>query len=44
MIGKTNHLRCLLYVLFLTWPVQAQYGGGSGTAADPYLIYTAKKV
>jgi len=28
-------------VLFLTWPVQAKYGGGSGTAEDPYLINTA---
>jgi hypothetical protein len=27
-----------------TLPVRAQYGGGSGTAGDPYLIYTAEQM
>jgi len=44
MNGKTNYLRCLLCVLFLTLPVYSQYGGGSGTAEDPYLIYTAEQM
>jgi len=34
----------LLCVLFLTWPAYAQYGVGSGTAEDPYLIYTAEQM
>ncbi|MGB2863983.1 MAG: GLUG motif-containing protein [Sedimentisphaerales bacterium] len=44
MRGKANHLIWLLCVLFLTRPVRAQYGGGSGTAEDPYLIYTAEQM
>jgi hypothetical protein len=44
MKGKTNYKRLLLCVLFLSWPAQAQYGGGSGTAEDPYLIYTAEQM
>ena len=44
MRGKANHLRWLLCVLFLTLPVHAQYGGGGGTAEDPYLIYTAEQM
>ncbi|NVM56650.1 MAG: peptidase A26, partial [Desulfobacterales bacterium] len=44
MRGKANLVRCLLCVLFLTWPVQAKYGGGSGTAEDPYLINTAEQM
>ena len=44
MRGKANHLRWLLCVLFLTWPVRAQYSGGSGTTEDPYLIYTAEQM
>jgi len=44
MRGKTNLVRWLLCVLFLTWPAQAQYGGGSGTAEDPYLIDTAEQM
>jgi hypothetical protein len=43
MKGKINHLK-LLCVLFLTLPAYAQYGGGSGTADDPYLIYTAEQM
>jgi hypothetical protein len=44
MRGKSNHTRWLLCVLFLTLPVRAQYGGGSGTAEDPYLISTAEQM
>jgi hypothetical protein len=44
MRGKANHLKWMLYVLFLTLPAYAQYGGGSGTADDPYLIYTAEQM
>ena len=44
MREKTNYVRWLLFVLFLTSPAQAQYGGGSGTAEDPYLIYTAEQM
>jgi hypothetical protein len=40
MRGKANLASRLLCVLFLTIPAQAQYGGGDGTAANPYLIYT----
>lgn len=31
-------------VCFLGSPVQAKYGGGSGTLEDPYLIYTAEQM
>ena len=41
---KANYTRWLLCVLFLTCPVWAQYGGGSGTAENPYLIYTAEQM
>ncbi|MHC4439608.1 MAG: GLUG motif-containing protein [Planctomycetota bacterium] len=44
MRGKANYFRWLLCVLFLTWPVRAQYGGGSGTAEDPYLISSAEQM
>ena len=44
MRGKANLVKGLLCVLFLTWPVQAKYGGGSGTAEDPYLINTAEQM
>ena len=30
--------------MFLTCPVRAQYGGGSGTVEDPYLINTAEQM
>ena len=29
---------------FHAFPAQAQYGGGSGTPSDPYLIYTATQM
>jgi len=41
---KANYIRWLLCVLFLTLPAYAQYGGGTGTAEDPYLIYTAEQM
>jgi hypothetical protein len=44
MKEKMNYVRWLLCVLFLTCPVRAQYSGGSGTAKDPYLIYTAEQM
>ena len=44
MKEKTNYVRWLLFVLFLICPAQAQYGDGSGTAEDPYLIYTAEQM
>jgi hypothetical protein len=37
----TIPLLVLLAVCFLVLPAQAKYGGGSGTAEDPYLIYDA---
>ena len=34
-----------LAMLYFSIPAaQAQYGGGSGTAEDPYLIYTAEQL
>ena len=44
MRGKANLVKGLLCVLFLTWPVQAKYWGGSGEPNDPYLIYTAEQM
>ncbi|MBN2594017.1 MAG: hypothetical protein JXA81_10955, partial [Sedimentisphaerales bacterium] len=41
---QTTYIKWLLCVLFLTLPAYAQYGGGSGTAEDPYLIYTAEQM
>ncbi len=34
----------LIVVCVIRFPAQAQYGGGSGTAEDPYLIYTAEQM
>jgi len=44
MKGKANYEGLLLCVLFLTLPALAQYGGGSGTSEEPYLIYTAEQM
>jgi hypothetical protein len=44
MREKANLGKLLLCVLFLTWPVQAKYGGGNGTGDDPYLISTAEQM
>jgi len=34
----------LIAVCLVSFPAQAQYGGGSGTAEEPYLIYTAEQM
>ncbi|MFB0553711.1 MAG: GLUG motif-containing protein [Phycisphaerae bacterium] len=34
----------LVILYFYSMPAQAQYGGGSGRAEDPYLIYTAEQM
>lgn len=44
MRRKTNYIKWLLCLLFLSSPVRGQYGGGNGTAEDPYLIYTAEQM
>jgi len=46
--GKYNQHGILLFILFALLffcsPAQAQYGGGSGTENDPYLIRTAEQM
>ena len=44
MRRNANYKGLLLCVLFLALPTRAQYGGGSGTAEEPYLIYTAEQM
>ena len=34
----------LIVVCLLSFAAQAQYGGGSGTAEDPYQIWTAEQM
>ena len=34
----------LVMLYFSGLPAQAEYGGGSGVARDPYLIYTAEQM
>jgi len=34
----------LIIICSFSFPAQAQYGGGSGTAENPYLIYTAEQM
>jgi hypothetical protein len=34
----------LIVVCLVSFPAQAQYGGGSGRPDDPYLIYTAEQM
>ncbi len=34
----------LVMLYFFGLPAQTQYGGGSGTAGYPYLIYTAEQM
>ena len=43
---RPRGLACMAVVVFLIacTPAQAQYGGGSGTAAHPYLIRTADQM
>ena len=41
---RTMLFLILLALCFFCLPVQAQYGGGSGTENDPYLIRTAEQM
>ena len=34
----------LIAVCLISFPAYAKYGGGSGTAENPYLIYTAEQM
>jgi len=34
----------LIAVCLVSFPAQAQYGGGTGELNDPYLIYTAEQM
>ncbi|MHC4539423.1 MAG: GLUG motif-containing protein [Planctomycetota bacterium] len=34
----------LIAICFVSFPAQAKYSGGSGTAGHPYLIYTAEQM
>ncbi|MHC4498970.1 MAG: GLUG motif-containing protein, partial [Planctomycetota bacterium] len=42
--GTTDYGEVEDYTLIVTEFVSPGYGGGSGTAADPYLIYTAEQM
>jgi hypothetical protein len=43
--GKGKTLYFVLFALcFFYLPAQAQYGGGTGTQSDPYLIRTAEQI
>jgi|GEM_PF-1724643 len=37
-------LHILLTICLFGLPATAKYGGGNGTAEDPYLIYTAEQM
>jgi hypothetical protein len=39
-----SNVCCIIIICFLLTPAQAKYGGGSGTAEDPYLIYDANQM
>jgi hypothetical protein len=41
---RTQHLASLLMVLITVGTAWAQYGGGTGTAEDPYQILTAEQM
>ncbi|KPL20461.1 MAG: hypothetical protein AMJ75_11735 [Phycisphaerae bacterium SM1_79] len=41
---STKQLLALLAICSCALPAQAQYGGGTGGANDPYLIYTAEQM
>jgi hypothetical protein len=49
-MGTRNNPRCLRIIPFfisvclVSFPVYAQYGGGTGEPNDPYLIYTAEQM
>ena len=45
--SSSRNLRTILLLIavcLVSLPAEAQYGGGSGTAGDPYLIYTAEQM
>ena len=42
--GVLRTIPLMIAVCFVSFPAQAQYGGGSGTAENPYLIYTAEQM
>ena len=47
MLGNPRVLRTILLLIavyFVSFPAQAQYGGGSGEPIDPCLIYTAEQM
>jgi hypothetical protein len=45
MNSRISQIIHLLIVFFLlSIPAQAKYGGGDGTAENPYLIYTAEQI
>jgi len=41
---NANKLMLPLFMFLITSTAQAKYGGGSGTAEDPYLIHTAEQM
>jgi len=43
-IKITKLLLLYLAICLFAWPAQAKYEGGTGTASDPYLIYTAEQM
>ncbi|MHC4532585.1 MAG: GLUG motif-containing protein, partial [Planctomycetota bacterium] len=42
--GILRTIPLLITIYSLSFSAQAKYGGGSGTAEDPYLIYTAEQM
>ncbi|MHC4556930.1 MAG: GLUG motif-containing protein [Planctomycetota bacterium] len=42
--GILRAIPLLVTVCFVSFPAQAQYGGGMGEPNDPYLIYTAEQM
>ncbi|MHC4656403.1 MAG: hypothetical protein ACYS91_15520, partial [Planctomycetota bacterium] len=40
-LKKVLFISALIVMCFFGLPTQAKYGGGSGTAGDPYRIYNA---
>ncbi len=42
--GVLRTIPLLIAVCLVSFPAQAQYGGGSGEPNDPYLIYTAEQM
>ena len=44
LIRTSTNLCCAIIACFLVSSAQAKYGGGGGTAQDPYSIYTAEQM